>query len=280
MVPAMDLLLALGVIIIAILAGIVGSMFGIGGGIIIIPALTIALGLPIKDAIGASLIGVIATSTGAASRFVGQGIVNIRLGMILEPATAIGSMVGAVLAVYLDQYILSAVFAVLLVYSSYYMLRRPEAAVNDERCVEYLNCTYCDPVTKERVNYNVRNLGKGLLASFFAGNMSGMLGVGGGIVKVPAMNVWMGVPMRAATATSNFMIGVTALAGAVVLYANGLISPVLAALVALGVFAGTTLGPRVARRTAGPTLRRYFAVIMLGVAVLMLVKAAGFEVGI
>lgn len=280
-VSAMDLLLALGVIIIAILAGIVGSMFGIGGGIIIIPALTIVLGLPIKDAIGASLIGVIASSTGAASRYVGQGIVNIRLGMMLEPATTIGSMVGAVLAVYLDQYVLSAIFAVVLVYSSYYMLKRPEVTIHSgERCYEYLRCGYDDPVTGEHIVYEVKGLRKGLVASFAAGNLSGMLGVGGGIVKVPAMNVWMGVPMRAATATSNFMIGVTALAGAVVLYDNGLISPVLAALVAMGVFAGANIGPLVSRRTAGPTLRRYFAFILIGVAVLMLIKAAGFEVGL
>lgn len=277
----MDPLLALGVIVIAILAGIVGSMFGIGGGIIIIPALTIALGLPIKDAIGASLIGVIASSTGAASRYVGQGIVNIRLGMMLEPATTTGSMVGAVLAVYLDQYVLSAVFAAVMVYSAYYMLRRPEVTIHDNRkCYDYLRCAYKDPVSGERINYEVRGLKRGLLASFAAGNLSGMLGVGGGIVKVPAMNVWMGVPMRAATATSNFMIGVTALAGAVILYMNGLISPVLAALVAIGVFAGAWIGPRISRRTAGPTLRRYFAYLLLGVAILMLFKAAGFEVGL
>jgi uncharacterized membrane protein YfcA len=281
MVPAMDLLLAMGVIAIAILAGIVGSMFGIGGGIIIIPALTIAFGLPIKDAIGASLIGVIASSTGAASRYVGQGIVNIRLGMVLEPATTIGSMVGAVLAVYLDQYVLSAVFAAVMVYSAYYMLKRPEVTIDrSERCYDYLRCVYDDPATGERVNYEVKGLGRGLIASFAAGNMSGMLGVGGGIVKVPAMNVWMGVPMRAATATSNFMIGVTALAGAVVLYLNGLIPPILAALVAVGVFVGAWVGPRISRHTAGPALRRYFAVILLGVAVLMLIKAAGFEVGL
>ncbi|MDW5563910.1 MAG: sulfite exporter TauE/SafE family protein [Methanomassiliicoccus sp.] len=277
----MDLVMALAVILIAALAGIVGSMFGIGGGVIIIPALTIALGLPIKDAIGASLIGVIASSTGAASRYVGQGIVNIRLGMMLEPATTIGSMVGAALAVYLNQYVLSAIFAAVMFYSAYYMLRRPEVTIHgSEKCYDYLGCCYDDPLTGEKIAYTVRGLPKGLLASFFAGNMSGMLGVGGGIVKVPVMNMWMGVPIRAATATSNFMIGVTALAGAVVLYAHGLISPVLAALVAVGVFAGASVGPRISRRAAGPMLRRYFAVILIAVAVLMLLKATGLEVGL
>ncbi|MBI0582906.1 MAG: sulfite exporter TauE/SafE family protein [Methanomassiliicoccus sp.] len=272
----MDPVLALGVIIGAVLAGVVGSMFGIGGGMIIIPILTIALGIPMKEAIGASLIGVIASSTGAASRYVGEGMVNIRLGMIMEPATAVGSIIGAYLAIYFDQFVLSAVFAAVLVYSSYYMLRRPEVTIDSKgKCYDYLACAYNDPRSGEEVSYEVRNLGKGLVASFAAGNMSGMLGIGGGIVKVPTMNVWMGVPIRAATATSNFMIGVTALAGAAVLYTNGLISPVLAALVAVGVFAGATVGPRLSGRIAGPTLRRYFAVIMLAVAAIMVLKALG-----
>jgi uncharacterized membrane protein YfcA len=275
----MDLLLASGVIVAAVLAGVVGSMFGIGGGVIIIPALTLALGFPMKEAIGASLIGVIASSTGAASRYVSEGVVNIRLGMILEPATTLGSMAGAFLAVYLDQYVLAAVFSVVLVYSAYYMLRRPEVTVHGrEGCVDYLACSFDDPRSGEHVLYEVRNLNRGLLASFGAGSLSGMLGIGGGVVKVPAMNVWMGVPMRAATATSNFMIGVTAMAGAAVLYVNGLIPPVLAALVAFGVFIGAAIGPRLSRRTAGPTLRRYFAVIMLAIAVLMLAQAFGLEV--
>jgi uncharacterized membrane protein YfcA len=278
----MDLVLALGVLLASILAGLIGSMFGIGGGVIIIPALTIAFGLPLKEVIGASLVGVIASSTGAASRYVSEGIVNIRLGMVMEPATTTGSVVGAFLAIYLDQYVLAAAFAAVLVYSAYYMARRPEVTVHtkDEKCHAFLEGRYHDPITTEEVCYPVHNLGKGLLASFGAGNMSGMLGVGGGIVKVPAMNVWMGVPIRAATATSNFMIGVTALAGAAVFYVNGLISPVLAATVAVGAFAGAAVGPRLSRRTAGATLRRYFAVVMVAIAAIMLLKAAGVGVGL
>jgi hypothetical protein len=274
---AMDLLLLMGILIAAILAGLIGSMFGIGGGMIIIPVLTIAFGLPLKEVIGASLIGVIASSTGAASRYVSEGVVNIRLGMIVEPATTIGSVVGAFLAIYLDQYILAGAFSLVLMYSAYYMLRRPEVTVHSdkEKCRPYLSGQYDDPITGERTCYSVRKLWKGLLASFGAGNLSGMLGLGGGIVKVPAMNVWMGVPMRAATATSNFMIGVTALAGAAVFYVNGLISPVLAATVAVGAFAGSYIGPRISGRTAGATLRRYFALVMIAIAILMVLKAAG-----
>ena len=276
----MDAVMALGILSASLLAGLVGSLFGLGGGIIIIPALTLVFGLPIKEVIGASLIGVIAASTGAATRYVSEGMVNVRLGMVLEPATTLGSIVGALLAVYLDQHILAAAFAAILVYAAFYMYRSPQVAAQDpDRCVESLSCTFQDPLTGESVSYKVRNLGRGLLASFGAGNMSGMLGVGGGIVKVPVMNVWMGVPMRAAAATSNFMIGVTALAGAAVLYANGLIPPVLAAVVAVGVFAGASLGPRISRRTAGASLRRAFAVVMLLIAILMMLQAAGLPVG-
>ncbi len=267
--------MALGVLAAAVLAGLIGSLFGLGGGIIIVPVLTIAFGLPLKEVIGASLIGVIASSTGAATRYVSEGVVNVRLGMVLEPATTLGSIVGALLAVYLDQQILAAAFSMVLIYAASYMFRRPRSVPEDGRCVESLSCSFCDPQSGERVSYKVRNLGRGLLASFGAGNMSGMLGVGGGIVKVPVMNVWMGVPMRAATATSNFMIGVTALAGAAVLYSNGLVQPVLAAVVAAGVFLGASLGPRISKRTAGTSLRRAFALLMLGIAVLMVLQAAG-----
>jgi uncharacterized membrane protein YfcA len=277
----MDPVLAMGILLAAAVAGIIGSMFGIGGGIIIIPALTIIFGLPIKEAIGASMIGIIASSTGAASRYVSEGLVNIRLGMIMEPMTTLGSIVGAFIALYLNQAVLAALFAFILLYSSYYMLKRPEVTIHEssERCYSYLSGRYVDTRTGEEVCYEVRHLRRGLLACFGAGNMSGLLGIGGGLVKVPAMNIWMGVPMRAATATSNFMIGVTALAGATVFYVNGLISPVLAATVAVGVFIGASVGPHLSKRAAGPTLRKYFAYILIAVAVLMALKAAGVPLG-
>ncbi len=273
----MDLLLTAGVLLASAFAGIIGSMFGLGGGIIIIPLLTLGLGFEMKDAIGASLIGVIASSTGAAGRYVSEGLVNIRLGMLMEPATTVGSIAGAFLAVYLDQEILALAFAAVLLYSAYYMFKKPEVTVHSRRegFCRFLDSSYVDPQTGEKVEYGVHNLRRGLLASFAAGNMSGMLGVGGGIVKVPAMNVWMGVPMRAATSTSNFMIGVTAVAGASVLYVNGLVPPVLAATVALGVFAGASMGPRLVRHTAGRTLRRYFAIVLIAISALMVLEALG-----
>lgn len=280
-VHPMDPLIALGIFIAAIVAGLVGALFGIGGGIVIIPVLTIAFGLDIKEAIGASLIGVIASSTGAASRYLSSGLVNIRLGMVMEPFTAAGSIVGAIIAVYLDQAALAAAFGAILVYSAYPMLRKTEAAIPaQDCCYSGLSGRYVDQRTGEEVCYEVRHLRRGLGASFLAGNMAGLLGLGGGLVKVPAMNLWMGVPLRAATATSNFMIGVTALAGAAVFYANGLISPVLAATVAVGVFAGATLGTRVSGRIAVASLRKYFAALLLIVSLLMFLRAAGISVGV
>lgn len=277
----MDPLVALGIFLAAIVAGLAGALFGIGGGIIIIPALTIAFGVPIHEAIGASLIGVIASSTGAASRYLNEGLVNIRLGMLMEPFTAAGSIVGALIAIYLDQDILAAAFALMLIYSAYYMIRKPEGAAPVQGGVcSGLSGRYIDGKTLQEVCYEVRHLRRGFGASFLAGNLSGLLGIGGGLVKVPAMTLWMGVPMRAATATSNFMIGVTALAGAAVFYVNGLISPVLAATVAVGVFAGATLGTEVSRRITVATIRRYFAALLLIVSVLMFLRAAGFGVGV
>jgi uncharacterized protein len=276
----MEPLFTLGIVLAAFLAGVIGSVFGVGGGIIIIPALTIVFGVPIIEAIGASLVGIIASSTGSAARYVGEGLVNIRLGMILEPATTAGSIVGASIAIYLNEALLALAFGLIMLYGAYYMYKRPEVTIHrdGEKCYTYLSSTFDDPLSGKEICYTVRKVRRGLLASFGAGNISGMLGIGGGLITVPVMNLWMGVPMRAATATSNFMIGVTALAGAVVFYANDLISPVLAATVAVGVFAGTYVGPHISRRTPSAKLRRYLVMIMIVIAAVMLLKAAGLAV--
>jgi len=273
----MELLVALGILVFAVGAGLLGSLLGLGGGVIIIPVLTLLFGYPMQAAIGASLIAVIASSTGSASYYLEEGLSNIRLGMVLEVATTIGSVIGALIAVYTDQYILAAAFGLLLLYSALHMLRNAES---DDVCPPGpcgpldLSCEY-QVKGEVKVSYGVRNLGKGMAASMGAGGMSGLLGVGGGIIKVPVMNLWMGVPMRAACATSNFMIGVTALTGAIVYYQFGEILPVLAGVVAVGAFIGAAFGSRIAHRVQGVGLKRMFAVVMVCVAVLMFLKAAG-----
>jgi uncharacterized membrane protein YfcA len=274
----MDIIIFAGILIMALLAGILGSLLGLGGGVIIVPGLVLIFGLPIQEAIGASLVAVIATSTGAASYYVQEGLSNIRLGMFLETATTLGSAIGAMLAIYMDQSLLAVAFAALLIYSAIHMIRRPERlATPDEESPGFpeLSASYLDKNTGEEVSYCVRKVPRGLVASFFAGNMSGLLGVGGGVIKVPVMNIWMGVPLKAAAATSNFMIGVTALAGALVYYASGFLSPVVSANVAVGVFFGAIMGSRIAHLARSEHLRAIFALVMLAIAVLMILNAAG-----
>ena len=275
---AMELAFAIGILAFALLAGLLGSLLGLGGGIIIIPALTLVFGYPMQTAIGASLMAVIASSTGSASYYVEEGLSNLRLGMVLEIATTLGSVIGALVAVYTDQYLLAAAFGILLLYSAIHMIRRPEATCiyKPGPCGPLdLSCSYTEKNDGKSVEYGVQKLGRGMFASLGAGGMSGLLGVGGGTIQVPVMNLWMGVPMRAACATSNFMIGVTALAGAVVYYQFGMVQPVLAGIVAVGAFFGAAIGSRVAHRINGEQLKRLFAVLMIFVAALMFLKAAG-----
>ncbi|HSV42221.1 MAG TPA: sulfite exporter TauE/SafE family protein [Methanomassiliicoccales archaeon] len=277
---SMDPVLALAIVIVALVAGVIGALFGLGGGIIVIPALTLAMGFSMQEAIGASLIGVIATSTGAAARYVQQGLTNVRLGMLLETATTAGALLGALVAVYLDQSFLALLFACILTYSAFHMVTKkekviPPGEIDTEGRLVDLSCTYVDPRTQCEVSYDVRGVRTGLAASFGAGGISGLLGVGGGVIKVPVMNICMCVPMKAATATSNFMIGVTALSGAIVYFRFGLIEPVLAGLVAVGVLFGSMAGTRISVKVDSSSLRVYFGIVIFIVAVLMVLKGLG-----
>jgi uncharacterized membrane protein YfcA len=272
----MEPLVALGIILFAVVAGLLGSLLGLGGGIIIVPALTLVFGYPMQEAIGASLVAVIATSVGSASRYVGEGVSNVRLGLILGTVTSLGGLIGALIAVYLDQYLLAALFSLMLLYTAYYMLRNREGEgyCAAGTCNGFdLSCSYEDG--EGRVEYGVEGLGKGMAGSLVGGVESGMLGVGGGVVNVPVMRLWMGVPLRAACATSNYMIGITALAGAIVYYQFGIISALLAAVVAVGVFVGAWAGSSLSARVSGKALRLTFTVVLVSVAGLMALKAAG-----
>jgi uncharacterized membrane protein YfcA len=202
------------------------------------------------------------------------------LGMLLETATTTGAILGALVAVYLDQDWLAILFAGVLLYSAYHMLTkrervfRPEELKGEAQVLD-LSCTYVDQKDGQEVCYGVRRYRTGLLASLGAGGLSGLLGVGGGVIKVPVMNACMCVPMKAATATSNFMIGVTALAGAIIYVRYGYIEPVLAGLTALGVLVGAVAGSRLVNYTGGRSLRIIFGVVLLLVAMLMVLKGVG-----
>ncbi|MCU0861474.1 MAG: sulfite exporter TauE/SafE family protein, partial [Methanomassiliicoccales archaeon] len=233
-------------------------------------------GYPMQEAIGASLVAVMSTSVGSASRYVGQRVSNVRLGLMLGTVTSLGGLVGALVAVYLDQYILAALFALMLLYTAFYMLRdrESETICTPGTCGGFdLSCAYAEG--ERTVEYGARNLGKGMAGSLVGGVQSGMLGVGGGVVNVPVMRLWMGVPLRAACATSNYMIGITALAGAIVYYQFGLIQALLAAVVAIGVFLGAVAGSRLSYRVQGRTLKLVFSVVLVSVAALMALKAVG-----
>jgi uncharacterized membrane protein YfcA len=260
-------------------AGFLGSLLGLGGGIIIVPFLTLVMGVDIHYAIGASIVSVIATSSGAAAAYLRDHITNIRIGMFLEIATTTGAMTGALLAGVLGGPLLFLLFAVLLGYSALSMLRRPTrtagtSAVPHDRIADSLGLSgsYYDAALGRTVGYRASGGLVGLFLMYIAGAVSGLLGIGSGVLKVPAMDIAMYLPMKVSTATSNFMIGVTAAASAGVYFSRGQMNPFIAAPVALGVLFGATLGTRVMAKTKSTSLRRIFVVVLLVVATEMLIR--------
>lgn len=272
------------------LAGLLGALVGIGGGLIVVPVLVLGFGLDIKIAIASSLIVVVASSTASGSVYVGKGLTNLRLGMLLEVATTIGGITGGLIAVYISPSTISGMFAVLMVVTCFLILRTKDSVKKPEETAGNsvksgregagkLSGSYFDPYLKSVVQYEVTNVPLGSFISFFAGILSGLLGVGGGFIKVPAMALGMKVPMKVAAATSNFMIGVTAVSSLFVYFASGFVQPIIAAPVALGVVGGALYGTSVAQKISPKLLRKIFAVILILVAVQMFLKAVGVSIG-
>lgn len=268
----------------SVAAGLVGAVLGLGGGIIVIPILTLVLGVALPVASGASLVSVIATSSAAAAAYVRDEITNLRVGMYLEAATTSGALVGAFLVGVVSRSFLYVLFSFMLVASAVSMLRRrgveiPEPPAPDRlsRALR-LGGSYYDASLGREVPYNARAVPLGTAVSFVAGMLSGLLGVGGGVLKVPAMEAGMRLPLKVATATSNFMIGVTAAASAGVYFSRGLIDPLIAAPVALGVLCGATLGTRVMGRIRTKTLRYIFIPVLLYTAAEMFGRGIGVRI--
>lgn len=261
---------------VAIGAGAFGALVGIGGGLIIVPMLTVALGVDIRLAIAASLLGVIAVSTSAGAAYLSRGLVDRRLGLVLLVATAIGGILGGFVAGVLDARLLSAMFGVVLVAAAIQMLRgrgQPHPELADAPGRFELESSYIEPTTGRQVSYRARRVGLGAGISVFAGAMSGLLGVGGGIVNVPTMNLLMGVPIRVATTTSTYMLAATAAASAVIYYARDQIDPLLAAPVVVGVVVGARIGARFASRVPQHTLQLVFVGVAFFFALNMLLRA-------
>lgn len=263
-------------------AGVFGSLLGLGGGILIVPILTLGFGLDLREAVGVSLISVIMTSSAAAGVYLERHVANMRLGMTLELFTAIGALIGGSIAFLLAENVLEGLFSVLLGYVAFTMARPRTETGHDTSTLDIDPDDDAQPAAEpsalDRLSgqgYRVHNLGLGIVGAGFAGIVSALLGIGGGIIKVPLMNIGMGVPLRVATATSNMMIGITAAASAIIYVARGGIDVYSAAPTAIGVFLGATAGSRLAHRVDLRILRWLFVAVLVYTAIQMLLRAVG-----
>lgn len=272
--------------LIAVFAGFLGSLVGLGGGIIITPALTILFGFDIKYAIGASIVAVIATSSGSAIAFVKDHVSNMRVGMLLEVFTTAGGVVGALMAGVFSSKLLYIFFSLILLNSFYGMLKKTglitkvkkeeEIVENDKYAEKYkLNSSYYDKAINKTIDYNVTNVPQGSLVMFGAGFASGLLGIGSGAFKVVALDTYMKLPIKVSTATSNFMMGVTATASALIYFFNGTINPAVAAPIAIGTLIGSRTGAKVMQRLDAKYIRYIFLPILLFTIINMLLKGLG-----
>jgi uncharacterized membrane protein YfcA/uncharacterized membrane protein len=265
----------------AIAAGLLGSLVGLGGGILIVPLLTLVFGFPIDFAIGASIISVIATSSGAGAAYVKDHMTNLRVGMFLEIATTLGAICGAFLAGLLAPALLSIIFGIILLLSAAPLIFKigeelPRGVKNDRWANWlHLNGSYPDHHLRCDVSYAVTHTPLGLAMMYVAGLISGLLGIGSGTFKVLALDVAMRLPMKVSTTTSNFMIGVTAAASAGIYFARGDISPLIAAPVALGILIGALLGARLLAHLSNKLLRIIFLAVIVVAALEMVVHGFG-----
>ena len=257
----------------AFVAGLVGSLTGLGGGVVIIPLLTLALGVDIHYAIGASIVSVIATSSGSAAAYVKEGITNIRIGMFLEMATTISAIVGAVITVYIEPGYIAVIFGLILLFSAAMMVvKKIDRSDNDTsgRLAVFFKLNGSYPVDGTVKKYAVHNVIGGFVMMFFAGIISGLLGIGSGALKVIAMDNIMRIPFKVSTTTSNFMMGVTAAASAIVYLHRGQIDAGIAMPVAVGVLCGATLGSKLLVKTKTDKLKVIFAVVVTFLALQMI----------
>jgi len=265
----------------ALAAGLLGSLTGLGGGVVLIPLLTLLFKVDIHYAIGASLVSVIATSSGAAAAYVRDGISNIRLGMFLEVATTAGAVGGAFLATYLSTSVIAIVFGVMLLVSAVLsFLKRSDNLLTGpgSKLTRILRLNGSYPTAKGKQDYTVKNVVGGFLMMNVAGVLSGLLGIGSGALKVLAMDNIMRTPFKVSTTTSNFMIGVTAAASAGIYLKRGYIDPGLSMPVMLGVLAGAFAGSRILTKTSVSTLKKVFAVVILLLAVEMIYNGVNHKI--
>jgi len=262
------------------IAGIIGSLLGLGGGIILVPALTILFDLPIHQAIGVSFIGVLVNSSSSSIVYIKNRITDLRLSSILELGAVTGSIIGAYTALQIDSSILSVIFGIVLGYIAINMYVKSrknsennniESKSNDER-------KYFDESTNEIITYSVKREKEGTIISVIGGIFSGLLGLGGGAIFVPIMNRIMNIPIKVAIATSSFMIGVTSLVGALIFFNNGLIDVTLVSPIILGIFFGAQIGSRINKVIDKQILTNIFCIVLIYIALRMIINGLEIEV--
>jgi uncharacterized protein len=262
----------------SLLAGFLGALTGLGGGVVLVPLLTIFFHVDLRYAIGASLVSVIATSSGSAAAYVKEGFSNIRIGMFLEIATTLGALLGAYLTAKVPASAIAIIFGIVLLYSAFVSRRtRPRSNIEQapDGLATKLKMNGSFPDTSGIRNYNVYNVPAGFGVMYFAGALSGLLGIGSGALKVVAMDQAMKIPFKVSTTTSNFMIGVTAAASAGVYLSRGYIDPSLAMPVMIGVLVGSLMGTRVLVKTQTKLLRQVFSGVIVLLGIEMIIKGIG-----
>ncbi|CAJ1174624.1 transport protein [Companilactobacillus paralimentarius DSM 13238 = JCM 10415] len=267
-------------------AGVLGAILGIGGGMIITPVLTIMMGLDIKYAIGASIISVIATSSGSTIAYLKDDMLNLRVAMFLEIATTVGAIMGALLVGVFSSNFLYVLFGFFLLYSTYNMIRKlmdkkgESVYTGHDPIVDKfkLSSTYYDKAEQKQIDYSMKNVPGGFIMMWAAGLASGLLGIGSGAFKVIAMDTIMKMPLKPSSATSNLMMGVTAAASATVYFFNGSIRPDIAAPLAIGVLVGATIGARLMQVLKPRIIRMIFIPIILYMGVQMALKGFGVNI--
>ncbi len=272
------------ILLMSVLAGFLGALFGLGGGILIIPFLTLVEGVPVPLAVGASIVSVVATSSSSAATYVKDHLTNIRLGMFLEIGAVAGAITGAVVSVFLPAATLFILFGALLLYATMVMIRGrrldfPSGVVPDRTStVLGLGGQYEEHSQNTVVKYEVTRTPLTLFVTYFSGIVSGLLGVGGGIINVPTMNLVAKIPVKVASATSNFMIGVTAAASSSVYLFRGDVNPLLTAPLIIGVAGGAILGTRVLKVTPPARVKIAFGVLLAAISLLMILKGFNLPV--
>jgi len=272
------------IFLVSIIAGFIGALFGLGGGVLIIPFLTLVEGVPVPLAVGASIVSVVATSSSSAATYVQDHLTNLRLGMFLEIGTVAGAITGAFVAVFLPASVLFVLFGLILLYATIIMVRARgidfPADVRSDTTSRILSLggQYEDHSLNRVVKYEVTRTPLTVFIGYFAGIVSGLLGVGGGIINVPTMNLVSKVPVKVASATSNFMIGVTAAASASVYLLRGDVNPLLAAPLIVGVAGGALLGTRVLKVTPPTRVKVAFGILLAAISLLMILKGFNLPV--